>query len=841
MRNFLCIALTCIALQAPSQNTPVNLNELEEWETIYNGDISNNGNWMFYTSQRESAIDTIFVKETSGEKLYKIPGGSEGKFTNRGKYFISLSENSGLTVINLEKDVTTQIDSVRWWYNTSDENFLMAKKQHPDNSELLIKNLNSGQEMYLNQLEEFKINPLKNQIAFSTTVNSISSVKVIDLNTYKISTFRESKEHRFDRINWSEDGNTLAFFEILRNGIIGQTTITSCSNGICKQINKGDNNILNGIEINREYMEFTDNGDFVLFKGKQTDLKSADQIPKGVQRWLSKDKVIYPRRKMKGNLDEEDILFSWNIKSGAIKMVTDSIGTKVEIVSSDFILKIDELAYEPQFKFVADVDYYRYNLKTGTQKLVLKKQNPDQVFTDPLGKFLVFFKDNAWRSYDIYHDKYYDLSSNLTVPFASSSKFKENQKTPYSTGIKWVTGENAILVYDEFDVWKLSLDGRHQIKLTNGRELKRIFRPVVDFAIRKKMEQNAVNLKTGLLLHAVDENMDSGYFLQHEDGSLACLAFGPFGVDGIKWTLNMDYITFRLQSYTLSPQLHFYDRKKNITTTLVKSNEKQNIKNWGTTEILEYKMKDGSLSKAFLIYPINYNPEKIYPMIVFIYEKQTKYMNDFYPLSEWDSSGFNPTHYALDGYFVLMPNIEYEVGNPGLSALKYVDESIDYILEKVKIDSTRIGLNGFSFGGYESAFIATQTNRFAAVVAGAAITNMVSYYHTINWGNGKEEMWRMEDYQMRMGKPYYERKEAYVANSPFHSIENMNTPMLLWSGANDFHVDYLQSIHFYLGLRRLHKNAELLLFEDEGHSIMDYKKKKYLGVAVKNWFDKYCK
>ena len=94
---------------------------------------------------------------------------------------------------------------------------------------------------------------------------------------------------------------------------------------------------------------------------------------------------------------------------------------------------------------------------------------------------------------------------------------------------------------------------------------------------------------------------------------------------------------------------------------------------------------------------------------------------------------------------------------------------------------------------------------------------------------------------MRMGKPYYERKEEYRANSPFHSIENLNTPMLLWAGANDFHIDYQQSIHFYLGLRRLNKKAELLLFEDEGHSIMDYKKKKYLGVAIKNWFDKYCK
>jgi dipeptidyl aminopeptidase/acylaminoacyl peptidase len=216
-------------------------------------------------------------------------------------------------------------------------------------------------------------------------------------------------------------------------------------------------------------------------------------------------------------------------------------------------------------------------------------------------------------------------------------------------------------------------------------------------------------------------------------------------------------------------------------------------------------------------------------------------MHDFYPISDFGTSGFNPTHYALDGYFVLMPDIEYEIGNPGISALNYVEESIDHVIKKVKIDTTKIGLYGFSFGGYESAFIATQTNKFAAIASGAAVTNMVTFYHAVNWGTGREEMWRMEDYQMRMDKPYYERKEDYIKNSPFHSIENLNTPILLWAGAQDYHIDYNESIRFYLALRRLNKKVKLLLFENQGHNILDYKKQEYLSHAIKEWFDKYCK
>ena len=291
----------------------------------------------------------------------------------------------------------------------------------------------------------------------------------------------------------------------------------------------------------------------------------------------------------------------------------------------------------------------------------------------------------------------------------------------------------------------------------------------------------------------------------------------------------------------MPPKIVFYDRKKDKTTTLAHSNENKEVAEWGKPELVNFTMKNGTNSKYVLIYPTHYNPRKKYPMVVNIYEDQSRWIHEFHPLSDFGTSGFNPTHYTLDGYFILMPDIEYKLGNPGISALKYVSESLDHVIKKVDIDTTKIGLYGFSFGGYESAFIATQTNRFAAVAAGAAITNLVTYYQTINWGSGREEMWRLEDYQMRMGKPYFEIKEEYIKNSPFHSIENLNTPILLWAGAEDYHIDYNESIRFYLALRRLKKKVKLLLFEDEGHNIIAAHKREYLSLEIKKWFDKYCK
>ena len=472
---------------------------------------------------------------------------------------------------------------------------------------------------------------------------------------------------------------------------------------------------------------------------------------------------------------------------------------------------------------------------------LLRKQNPQQVFIDPDGEFIVFFRDGDWHSFSLATQQFSNLTRSSKTSFLNADDDRPERRTSFSSRIKWLEDEAAILVCDEFDVWKLSLDGKSQIRLTDGREINRKYTPVINFKNPKKSHIDRVNSKKGLLFHAVDENRNAGYFLLPPNGPLLKIVFGPYIADDIQWDDNLNYFIFRLQSYDMPPKIVFYDRKKDKTTTLAHSNENKEVAEWGKPELVNFTMKNGTNSKYVLIYPTHYNPRKKYPMVVNIYEDQSRWIHEFHPLSDFGTSGFNPTHYTLDGYFILMPDIEYKLGNPGISALKYVSESLDHVIKKVDIDTTKIGLYGFSFGGYESAFIATQTNRFAAVAAGAAITNLVTYYQTINWGSGREEMWRLEDYQMRMGKPYFEIKEEYIKNSPFHSIENLNTPILLWAGAEDYHIDYNESIRFYLALRRLKKKVKLLLFEDEGHNIIAAHKREYLSLEIKKWFDKYCK
>ncbi len=840
MKIKLVIIINLIFQMASSQNL-LNTSDYGTWEYIYNGEISNDGQWYFYHSEYKTALDTLTIKEISGDKEYKIPNGKEGLFSDNSRFFTAFIGNYQLQIIDLLKDSKTILDNIQNRSFSTDDRFLILTQRGKEAPNLLIKHLGLGTEISIPQVIEFQINPIKNEIALVMKNRGEFSVNILNLNTYSLNSIRENKGCQYINLVWSEDGSHLVVLESKISDSSNAQKILHFSGFKNKKIKLDSFTALQNQLIEDNSLDISPNGDLVYFKCTPPTNSSESIIPNGVQVWKTSDKLIYPMRKINNLLEPPPISWVWNSSTNRNSQITDTIQTQVIKINNDYILKYDELAYEPQYKYVVDVDLYLHNLNTDESKLLLEKQKPNEVFIDPSGNNIVFFKKNDWWVYNVTSQKSINLSKSIGLSFLDIDNDRVDKKIPFSKRIKWVEGENSILVCDEFDVWKLSLDGNRKEKLTNGREIQRKYRLFIDFRNSKNIKQNIVNLQRGFLLQATDENRNSGYFLWQPQKELKELTFGPFLADQIKWNENLDYFTFRIQAYDLPPKIIFYNRPNNTLQTLFESNANQIIKDWGKAELLSFTMKNGESSKVCLIYPVNYDPTKTYPMIVSIYEKQTERMHEFFPISWLSGSGFNPTHYALDGYFVLMPDISYEIGNVGVSANEYVNESVDFAIWKENIDREKIGIIGHSFGGYETAFIITQTDRFAAAVAGAAVTDMVTFYHTINWNTGQEEMFRFEDYQMRMGSSYFKIKNKYLNNSPFHNIENVSTPLLLWSGENDLHINFNESIRFYLALRRLKKNAKLLLLENEAHVIVNMDKKNYLSKSIKDWFDKYCK
>ena len=256
-------------------------------------------------------------------------------------------------------------------------------------------------------------------------------------------------------------------------------------------------------------------------------------------------------------------------------------------------------------------------------------------------------------------------------------------------------------------------------------------------------------------------------------------------------------------------------------------------------ELIHYKSPKGINLEGILYYPDDYQSGKKYPMIVRIYEKQSKNFHHYHNPSQYNADGFNPRNYTSQGYLVLYPDITYTMGNPGISATECVISAVDAVLKKEVVEKENIGLIGQSFGGYETAFIISQTDIFAAAVAGCPATDLTSFYFNMGWNQGKPDMWRFEDQQWRFGFSYYEDPQAYMRNSPLHQAEGINTPILLWSGRKDVQVAHEQTMEFYLALKRLNKETTLLIYPEEAHGNMNPVNQNDLSIRIHNWFEEH--
>src|SRR5690606_5442045 len=150
-----------------------------------------------------------------------------------------------------------------------------------------------------------------------------------------------------------------------------------------------------------------------------------------------------------------------------------------------------------------------------------------------------------------------------------------------------------------------------------------------------------------------------------------------------------------------------------------------------------------------------FDSSKSYPAIIYFYEKYSDRLHQYY-IPRHSASTINPTHYASNGYVVFISDITYKIGHPGKSAYDAIMGAADFLEETGFVNPDKIGIQGQSWGGYQVAYLVTQTNRFACGMAGAAVTNMTSAYGGIRWGSGYSRMFQYEETQSRIGGNLWE-------------------------------------------------------------------------------------
>jgi dipeptidyl aminopeptidase/acylaminoacyl peptidase len=260
---------------------------------------------------------------------------------------------------------------------------------------------------------------------------------------------------------------------------------------------------------------------------------------------------------------------------------------------------------------------------------------------------------------------------------------------------------------------------------------------------------------------------------------------------------------------------------------------------WGSAELIHYKNLDGVPLTGVLIKPGGFEPGRKYPMIVYIYERLSDGLHRF--VAPAPGTSINPSYYASNGYLVLMPDIVYTVGHPGQSALKCVLPAVQAVADQGILDEGAIGIQGHSWGGYQIAYLVTQTNRFKAAAAGAPVSDMVSAYDGIRWGSGLPRQFQYERTQSRIGGSLWQYPTRFLENSPIFHADRVQTPLLMLHNDADDAVPWYQGIEYYLALRRLGKEVYLFNYPGELHGLRRRANQKDYTVRMQQFFDHHLK
>ncbi|MFL6352048.1 MAG: prolyl oligopeptidase family serine peptidase [Bryobacteraceae bacterium] len=256
---------------------------------------------------------------------------------------------------------------------------------------------------------------------------------------------------------------------------------------------------------------------------------------------------------------------------------------------------------------------------------------------------------------------------------------------------------------------------------------------------------------------------------------------------------------------------------------------------WGKAESIVWE-NAGFRVQGWLLYPENFDPGKRYPMVVEIHGGPAGVRT-----ASWPSAHFDMSVMAGLGYFIFFPNPRGSYGEGeaftranvkdfGHGDLRDVLAGVDTVTKKVPIDTNRIGLTGWSYGGFMTMWAVTQTDRFGAAVAGAGIANWKSYY-----GENSIDEWMIPYF----GASVYDDAAVYAKSSPINFIKQVKTPTLVVVGERDGECPAPQSFEFWHALNTIRVPTQLVVYAGEGHAFHDPKDRLDVLRRTLAWFDRY--
>ena len=693
----------------------------------------------------------------------------------------------------------------------------------------------------------------------------VSGVFLYDPSAKAVSeVLKGEKEATFKGLVFSDEADRLAFFATLDTAKdakknldlwmydgTARKLIDHTSSVLPKGWKIGDNR---NVEFHKNFLLL---GTCPIPREKDTTLVEFEQ-PK-LDIWVWNDDYI--QTVQKNNL-RRDLAKTYTAKvnfdgSGFVQLADELIPnvTVGEKNMQDYLLVTSDKPYRVQrsWSYESHNDLYKLSLKDGSRELIAKDVLYSNLSVSPDGAYAVAFqpKENNWYLYTLATGEFRELTSQLGVTF-----WNEEDDHPADPGAwgraMWSDDSRFFWIPDQYDLWQFDPTGAvAPFRVTEGvgRLTKTTYRytdPYYDTESRGMFGGGTVKTEKPVFFTTFNQvTKQHGYAvkdLNKKKAVLQKLYEGPYSFGGLVVSENKKGRVLLYTRGNFEDGTNVWMTADNFKTQRQMSdiNPQQRDYNWGTVELVSWTSEDGKPLEGLLFKPENFDPNKKYPMMIYFYERNSETLyNSRVPAPS--ASTINIPYFVSNEYLVFVPDLVYTDGHPGQSCLKCLMPGVDMLCRNPWVDGDNMAIQGQSWGGYQVAYLITQTDRFKAAGSGAPVSNMTSAYGGIRWESGIARTGQYEEGQSRIGKTLWDGFDLYVENSPLFHVPNVKTPVLIMHNDADGAVPWWQGIEFYNGLRRCGKQAWMLQYNDEAHNLRERRNRKDLSIRLSQFFDHFLK
>ncbi len=888
-------------LSAPTFAADVTPQTIMKFESLNQPVISVKGNAFAVEIAPDRGDSRGLVKRLDSGKSYDVEGGSKPIISLDGRFAAfeikaSLLERetadaktknklkSAMALVDTQTGKETRFENVKQfafnekgthlaiWYE-AEEAKAGEKAESADNT-VKIDDFDKGRKLELLDLSQSRSITLDNITAYHFdksgryavfAQNDIKAkqhyVVLFELNSAKHDVIQGYLDQQIGAVTVSEDGKYAAYtygsVAQQPDGRSYQLALFDIKSGQLKATPKSTDWSLNRYSK----LNFSDDSQRLFF-GRVPQVSQQLEIPKVAKQadlfdesiitgqrqlnvWHGNDPRIKPNeiKEYKEEL-ERTYLAVLHLKSNNVVQLGDQQVPEVEVQQQKrFVLASSNVPYLKMITWAGFYrDYYIIDINTGRRIQFLTQQPESEVpMLSPNEQLVAYYQRGDIYLYQINNDNRIKLTKDLKTPFADEDHDYPSNAPSYGFG-PWLADSSAFLAYDKYDIWQFSAQADTAFRLTasDGRQNRIQYR--LTGLVEKDNTPTTLKAQQTLLLHGYNERTKSDGFYQAKVGAsgVTSLMQGEYKLKAVARAEQSDAFIFTKQRYDLFPDL--YSAKVNTPQNAVQQTDldsQRRALNWGHSELVHWTSGDGQKLDGVLIKPTNYQAGQSYPVLVYFYRFMSDRLHAFPQMKLNHRPNF--AWYADNGYAIFLPDIRFEVGYPGASSVQALTSGVQHLINMGVADRNKVGIQGHSWGGYQTAFAVTQTNIFKAAVTGAPVSNMTSAYSGIRHGTGLARQFQYETGQSRIGESLFKAPQKYIENSPIFYAERIKTPMMIMFGDKDDAVPWEQGIELYLAMRRAGKDVVFLQYEDEPHHLKKYPNKVDYSLRMMQYFDHYLK